>query len=76
MNKMIRIHETPERYDLAGRVIEFAMKVHLNLAQVFWNQSTKMPWYWSCQAGMKTEAEKAISVFYQGELVGNRGELG
>jgi len=35
MNKIVRIDKTPERYDLAGKVIGFAMKVHSNLGSGF-----------------------------------------
>ena len=28
MNKIVRIEEDPERYDLAGKAIGFAMKAH------------------------------------------------
>jgi hypothetical protein len=35
MNKIVRIDKTPERYDLAGKVIGFAIKVHSNLGSGF-----------------------------------------
>jgi len=35
MNKIIRMEETPEQYDLAGKVIGFAMKVHSTLGSGF-----------------------------------------
>jgi hypothetical protein len=35
MNKIIRMEEAPEKYDLAGKVIGFAMKIHSTLGSGF-----------------------------------------
>ena|SRR5438132_13293524 len=77
MNKMIRMEEegktdeTPQTYDLAGKVIGFAMKVHSNLGPGFLESVYQNALALELgRAGMKIEAEKAISVFYQGGLVG------
>ena len=71
MNKIVRIDETPKRYDLAGKVIGFAMKVHSNLGFGFLESVYQNALALELRrAGMKIETEKAISVFYQGELVG------
>jgi GxxExxY protein len=71
MNKMIRMEETSERYDLAGKVIGLGMKVHSNLGSGFLESVYKNALALDLgRAGLKVEAEKAISVFYQDELVG------
>ena len=71
MNKIVRIQETPETYDLAGKIIGFAMKVHSNLGPGFLESVYQNALALELgRAGMKIEAEKAISVFYEGELVG------
>jgi len=77
MNKMIRMEEegktdeTPQTYDLAGKVIGFAMKVHSNLGPGFLESVYQNALALELgRAVMKIEAEKAISVFYQGGLVG------
>src|SRR5467141_2277829 len=71
MNKIVRIDKIPERYDLAGQVIGFAMKVHSNLGSGFLESVYQNALTFELRrAGMKIEAEKAISVLYQGELVG------
>src|SRR5437667_11116113 len=71
MNKIVRIQETPETYDLAGKVIGLAMKVHSNLGPGFLESVYQNALALELgRAGMKIEAEKAISVFYQGGLVG------
>ena len=63
--------ETPQTYDLAGKVIGFAMKVHSNLGPGFLESVYQNALALELgRAGMKIEAEKAISVFYQGGLVG------
>ena len=65
------MEEAPEQYDLAGKVIGFAMKVHSTLGSGFLETV-----YQSALAlelrrtGVKVEAEKPISVRYEGELIG------
>jgi GxxExxY protein len=71
MNKIVRIEETSKRYDLAGEVIGLAMKVHSTLGPGFLESVYKNALASELRRfGLKIEAEKAISVFYQGELVG------
>ena len=71
MNKIVRIEEDPERYDLAGKVIGFAMKVHSKLGPGFLESVYQNALVGELRrAGLKVEAEKAISVFYEGEIVG------
>jgi GxxExxY protein len=71
MDKISRIEEAPDAYDLAGRVIGFAMKVHAKLGpgfleSVYRNALPLELWH----AGVKVEREKPIAVFYEGEPVG------
>lgn len=71
MDKIVRIEDAAGNYDLAGKVIGLAMKVHSTLGSgflesVYQNALASE----SRRSGMKIEAEKAISVLYQGELVG------
>jgi|SRR2546430_204876 len=63
--------EAPKVYDLCGQVIGLAMRVHSILGpgfleSIYQNASALE----LRRAGMRIEAEKAISVFYQGELMG------
>jgi len=71
MNKIIRMEETSEQYDLAGKVIGFAMKVHSTLGsgllETVYQSALALELR---RAGLKVEAEKPISVRYEGELVG------
>lgn len=71
MNKMIRMEEAPTQYDLAGKVIGFAMKVHSTLGSGFLESvyQSALTLELRC-AGLKVELEKPISVYYAGELVG------
>jgi len=71
MNKIIRMEETSEQYDLAGKVIGFAMKVHSTLGSGFLETVYQSALALELRrAGLKVEAEKPISVRYEGELVG------
>jgi len=71
MNKIIRMEETPEQYDLAGKVIGFAMKVHSTLGSGFLESVYQSALALELRrAGLEVEAEKPISVRYEGELVG------
>jgi len=71
MNKIIRIEEAPEQYDLAGKVIGFAMKIHSTLGSGFLESVYQNALSLELRrAGLKVDAEKPISVRYEGELVG------
>lgn len=71
MNKIVRIEADPERYDLAGKVIGFAMKVHSKLGLGFLESVYQNALMGELRrAGLKVEAEKPTSVFYEGETVG------
>ena len=71
MNKILRIEETAAEYDLAGKVIGFAMKVHSKLGSGFLESVYRNALLVELRrAGFKIEAEKPISVRYEGELVG------
>jgi GxxExxY protein len=71
MNKIIRMEESPEPYDLAGKVIGFAMKIHSTLGSGFLESVYQSALTLELRrAGLKVEAEKPISVRYEGELVG------
>src|SRR6266480_889783 len=71
INRMDRIEEAPETYDLAGKVIGLAMKVHSTLGAGFLESVYQNALALELRrSGMKIEAEKAISVLYEGELVG------
>ena len=63
--------EAPKVYDLCGQVISLAMKVHSILGPGFLESIYQNALALELRrAGMRIEAEKAISVFYQGELMG------
>ena len=63
--------EAPKVYDLCGQVIGLAMKVHSILGPGFLESIYQNALALELRrAGMRIEAEKAISVFYQGELMG------
>lgn len=63
--------EASEQYDLAGKVIGFAMKVHSTLGSGFLEAVYQNALALEMRrAGLKVEAEKAVSVRYEGELVG------
>jgi GxxExxY protein len=71
MNKIIRIEEAPDQYDLAGKVIGFAMKIHSTLGSGFLESVYQNALSLELRrAGLKVDAEKPISVRYEGELVG------
>jgi GxxExxY protein len=71
MNKIVRIEEGPDSYDLAGKVIGFAMKVHGKLGPGFLESVYQNALADELRrAGLKVEAEKPISVFYEGDVVG------
>ena len=63
--------EAPKVYDLCVQVIGLAMKVHSILGPGFLESIYQNALALELRrAGMRIEAEKAISVFYQGELMG------
>ena len=65
------MEETSGQYDLAGKVIGFAMKVHSTLGSGFLETVYQSALALELRrAGLKVEAEKPISVRYEGELVG------
>jgi len=71
MNKMDRIEEVPETYDLCGQIIGLAMKVHSALGPGFLESVYQNALIWELRkAGIKAEAERRISVLYDGRLVG------
>ncbi len=71
MNKMIRMEEAPEEYDLAGNVIGLAMKIHSTLGSGFLESVYQCALALELRrAGLKVESEKPISVRYEGELIG------
>ena len=71
MNKMNRIEEVPETYDLCGQIIGLAMKVHSTLGPGFLESVYQNALIWELRkAGLKGEAERPISVRYDGQVVG------
>src|SRR5204863_7078146 len=71
MNKMNRIEEVPETYDLCGQIIGLAMKVHSTLGPGFLESVYQNALIWELRKnGFKAEAERPITVRYDGEIVG------
>ena len=71
MNKMDRIEDVPETYDLCGQIIGLAMKVHSTLGPGFLESVYQNALIWEPRkAGLKGEAERPISVRYDGQVVG------
>ena len=71
MNKMIRTEDVPETYDLCGQIIGLAMKVHSTLGPGFLESVYQNALIWELRkAGLKGEAERPISVRYNGQIVG------
>src|SRR3954467_4492722 len=71
MNKMIRMEEAPKQYDLCGQVIGTAMKVHSALGPGFLESVYQNALIWELRkGGFKGEAERPISVRYDGQIVG------
>src|SRR5213592_2339795 len=69
---MNRIEQAPEEYDLCGRVIGAAMTVHSTLGPGFLESVYQNALIWELRkAGLKSEAERPISVHYDGQLVGS-----
>src|SRR6266478_6481883 len=71
MNKMDRTEDVPETYDLCGQIIGLAMKVHSTLGPGFFESVYQNALIWELsKAGLKAEAERPISVRYDGQIVG------
>src|SRR5437763_11253587 len=71
MNKMNRIEEVPETYDLCGQIIGLAMKVHSTLGPGFLESVYQNALIWELRkGGLRSEAQKPISVKYNGQIVG------
>ena len=61
----------PKEYDLCGRVIGAAMKVHSALGPGFLESVCQNALIWELRkVGVKAEAERPISVHYDEQLVG------
>ena len=68
---MNRIEEQPKEYDLCGQVIGAAMKVHSALGPGFLESVYQNALIWELRKnGLKAEAQRPISVYYDGQLVG------
>ena len=68
---MDRIEEAPETYDLCGEVIGLGMKVHSALGPGFLESVYQNALTWELRkGGFKAEAERPISVQYDGQMVG------
>jgi GxxExxY protein len=65
------MEEKQERYDICGQIIGAAMKVHSTLGPGFLESVYQNALAWELRkAGLKAEAERPISVHYDGQLVG------
>src|SRR5438132_1578719 len=69
---MDRIEEVPEEaYDLCGKVIGLAMKVHSAVGPGFLESVYQNALIWELRkSGFKAETERPISVQYDGQIVG------
>src|SRR5438552_18757900 len=68
---MNRIEQAPEEYDLCGRVIGAAMTVHSALGPGFLESVYQNALIWELRkGGLRSEAQKPISVKYNGHIVG------
>ena len=68
---MDRIEEASEAYDLCGKVIGLAMKVHSALGPGFLESVYQNALIWELRkCGLKAEAERPTSVRYDGQMVG------
>src|SRR6266700_1886816 len=67
---MIRMEEKQESYDIFGQIIGAAMKVHSTLGQGFLESVYQNALIWELsKRGFKAEAERPITVRYDGEIV-------
>ena len=65
------MEEESKEYDLCGQVIDAAMEVHSTLGPGFLESVYQNALIWELRkAGLRSEAEKPISVHYDGQLVG------
>ena len=68
---MNRMEAESKEYDLCGQVIGMAMKVHSALGPGFLESVYRNALIWELRkGGFKAEAERPISVHYDGRLVG------
>ena len=68
---MIRMEGKQESYDICGQIIGAAMKVHSTLGPGFLESVYQNALIWElCKRGFKAEAERPITVRYDGEIVG------
>jgi GxxExxY protein len=68
---MNRIDKQPKEYDLCGQVIGAAMKVHSALGPGFLESVYQNALIWELRKnGLKAEAQRPISVYYDGQIVG------
>jgi GxxExxY protein len=68
---MNRIEGAPETYDLCGKVIGLAMKVHSTLGPGFLESVYQNALIWELRkGGFKAEVERPIHVQYDGQIVG------
>ena len=68
---MNTIEEQPQEYDLCRQVIGAAMKVHSVLGPGSLESVYQNALIWELRkVGLKAEAERPISVYYDGQIVG------
>lgn len=71
MNRMNKIQEEAEEYDLCGQVIGAAMKVHSALGPGFLESVYQNALIWELRKrGIKADARRPISVYYDSQIVG------
>ena len=65
------MEEAPQQYDLCGRFIGAAMKVHSTLGSEFLESVYQNALIWELRKnGLRAEAERPITVRYDGQIVG------
>jgi GxxExxY protein len=70
-DRMDRIEEAPKAYDLCGKVIGAAMKVHSAFGPGFLESVYQNALIWELRkGGFKAEAGRPVSVQYDGQIVG------
>ena len=71
MNRINRIEEARDAYDLCGQIIGLAMTVHSTLGSGFLESVYQNALVWEMQkSGFRCEAQKPITVRYDGQVVG------
>ena len=71
IDKMNKIEEAPEAYDLCDQIIGLAMKAHSTLGPGFLESVYQNALTWELRkSGFKSEAQRPISVQYDGQIVG------